>query len=174
MPETLPQRPDLSAAEIVLLRQVAGGHLNAAVSRATGIPEKEVTAAITALTAKLGTAHRHRAAALGVGWGWVREQDVPVSHPTGITLPAQQKAVLTGLVAGEEPKETATRLGLTEGTVRNYVQKILAALGARSRQQAAARALLTGIAPLSALGDGWPDTTLGAADVDTEQSAGAS
>ncbi|MFJ8477026.1 LuxR C-terminal-related transcriptional regulator [Kitasatospora sp. NPDC094011] len=157
---SLPGWPDLSEAEILLLRQVAGGHLNEAVSRATGIAIAEVGPAIKALTARLGTPHRHRAAALGSGWGWVRAEDVPVSHATGLPLPRRHQEVLTGLVGGEEPGQTAKRLGLAESTVRTYVQQILRTLGARSRQQAAAVAVLSGLVSLSALGDGWPDTRL--------------
>ncbi|GAA2255168.1 hypothetical protein GCM10010430_43710 [Kitasatospora cystarginea] len=174
MPAALPDKPDLSDAEVLLLRQVAGGHLNAAVSRATGIAEAAVGPAITALTFKLGTPHRHRAAALGVGWGWVRVEDVPVSNPTSLPLPLRQQEVLAGLVAGEEPKATAERLGLSEKTVRTYIQKILRTLGVRSRQQAAALAVLSGIVSLSILGDGWPDTTLGKADDPAAQLAGVS
>ncbi|MFG2845374.1 LuxR C-terminal-related transcriptional regulator [Kitasatospora sp. NPDC048296] len=157
---SLPSRPDLSEAEVALLRQVAGGHLNEPVSRATGIVTAEVGPAIKALTARLGTPHRHRAAALGAAWGWVRTEDVPVSHPTGLPLPRRQQEVLAGLVAGEEPGKTAKRLGLAESTVRTYIQNIHRTLGVRSRQQAAALAVLSGIVSLSALGDGWPDTRL--------------
>ncbi|MFF2041874.1 LuxR C-terminal-related transcriptional regulator [Kitasatospora sp. NPDC058170] len=162
MPVSLPERPDLSDAEVLLLRQVAGGHLNAAVSRATGIPEKSVAAAVNALMSKLGTANRHHAAALGAAWGWVRAEDVPVINPSGQQLPKGRRKVLEALVAGDEPETAAGRLGLSENTVRVYIQDVLRALGVRSRQQAAAIALLTGIVPPSALGDGWPDTGLAA------------
>ncbi|MFB7124573.1 LuxR C-terminal-related transcriptional regulator [Kitasatospora sp. NPDC056273] len=162
MPISLPDRPDLSEADVLLLRQVAGGHLIDPVSRATGLAAKEVNPAIQALTARLGTRHRHRAAALGAAWGLVRPEDVPVSHPTGLPLPAQQQRVLAGLVSGEEPAATAKRLRLSTSTVRTYTQSILRTLGVRSRQQAAALAVLAGIVPLSALGDGWPDTRLSA------------
>ncbi|MER6396068.1 helix-turn-helix transcriptional regulator [Kitasatospora sp. NPDC001603] len=162
VPESVPERPDLSTAEVLLLRQVAGGHLIAAVSRATGIPEPDVTRSVDALLDRLGTRHRHRAAALGVGWGWVGRTDVPVLNPSGKALSARPREVLTGLVAGEATEETAARLGLAEATVRSYVQTIRVTLGVRSRPQAAARGLLAGIVPMSALGEGWPDITLGA------------
>lgn len=111
---------------------------------------------------------------MGVGWGWVRTEDVPVVNPTGVPLPAQQREVLVGLVSGEEPQATAKRLGLAEGTVRTYVQKILTTFGVRSRQQAAALALLSGVVPLSALGEDWPDTAFGEAVEPVPQPAGAS
>ncbi|MFE2106812.1 LuxR C-terminal-related transcriptional regulator [Kitasatospora sp. NPDC059463] len=173
MPNSLPDKPNLTEAEVLLLRQVAGGHLHAAVSHATGIPETKVGAAVTALTAKLGTPHRHHAAALGVGWGWVRTENVPVLNPSSLPLPRRHREVLTALVAGEDPKATAKRLHLTEGTVRTYVQDILRTLGVRSRPQATARALLTGLIPLSALGDGWP-TRLGRPGGRTAQPTGTS
>ncbi|MFE2726327.1 LuxR C-terminal-related transcriptional regulator [Kitasatospora sp. NPDC059327] len=160
MPAALPERPDLSAAEVLLFRQVAGGHLNAVVSRATGISEKSVAAAVNELMSKLGTTNRHHAAALGAGWGWVRAEDVPVSGPSGRQLPEGRRKVLEALVAGEAPETAAERLGLSENTVRVYIQDILRALGVRSRPQAAALALLTGVVQLDALGSGWPDTVL--------------
>ncbi|WP_369184151.1 LuxR C-terminal-related transcriptional regulator [Streptomyces sp. Y1] len=162
MPVSLPDRPDLSEADVLLLRQVAGGHLIDPISRATGLAAKAVNPAVEALTARLGTPYRHRAAALGAAWGWVRPEDVPVSHPTGEALLPRHKQVLAGLVAGEDPRATAKRLGLAESSVRTYLQTIMRILGVRTRQQATALAVLTGIVPLSALGNGWPDTWLSA------------
>ncbi|MER7702364.1 LuxR C-terminal-related transcriptional regulator [Kitasatospora sp. NPDC097605] len=172
MPDSLPDKPNLTEAEVLLLRQVAGGHLNAAVSRATGIAEARVGDAVTALTFKLGTPHRHHAAALGAAWGWVRTEDVPVLNPSGLPLPRRHREVLAALVGGEDPKATAKRLHLTEGTVKTYLQDILRTLGVRSRPQAAARALLTGLVPLNALGDGWPNTRLGGPNDRTARPAG--
>ncbi|MGK4581745.1 helix-turn-helix transcriptional regulator [Kitasatospora sp. HPMI-4] len=175
MSAALPDKPDLSDVEVLLLRQVAGGRLISAVSRATGIKEASVNSAVTELTmSKFGTPYRHRAAALGVAWGWVREEDVPVSSPTGLPLTPSQREVLVGLVAGETPRATATRTGLAETTVRTYIQKIMTTLGVRSRQQAAARAVLDGLVLLSSLGDGWPDTVLADAKEPAPQPAGAS
>ncbi|MEU4113346.1 LuxR C-terminal-related transcriptional regulator [Kitasatospora sp. NPDC028055] len=160
MPPVLPAKPDLSDSEIQLLRQVARGDRNEVVSRVTGIDVSTVGDSVKALTFKLGTPYRHRAAALGVGWGWVRVEDVPALNPDNRPLPDQRRAVLVGLVAGDHPEAIAKRLGLTKGTVETYIQNLLRSLGVRSRQQAAARALLTGIVSLSALGKGWPDVPL--------------
>ncbi|PYC82604.1 hypothetical protein C7C46_09585 [Streptomyces tateyamensis] len=93
MQPALPAKPDLSDAEVLLLRQVARGDRNEMVSRATGIEASTVGDAVKALTFKLGTPYRHRAAALGVGWGWVRAEDVPAINPSGRRLPDQRREV---------------------------------------------------------------------------------
>ncbi|MFE4514600.1 response regulator transcription factor [Kitasatospora sp. NPDC056783] len=159
--------PNLSDADVLLLRQVACGALFGATSRATGIEEAKVGAAILALLAKVGAKSRFHASALGAGWGLVT--DVRAVNPTGKSLSAQQVEVLAGLVGGEDAAAIAQRLGLTVNTVKTYVQTILRTLGVRSREQASAAAVLTGLVSLRALSADWPDVRLG----ELQQPAGA-
>ncbi|MEV8322205.1 helix-turn-helix transcriptional regulator [Kitasatospora sp. NPDC056731] len=160
MPISLPIKPALSDADVLLLRQVAGGGLHPAIGRATGIHEGGVGAAISMLLTKIGTTKRFHAAALGASWGLVRREDTHVRNPTGKTLPPRHMEILAGLAAGEDVVATAKRLGLTANTVRTYTQTILTTLGVRSREQAAAVAVLDDLVSLRALGDSWPDMRL--------------
>jgi DNA-binding NarL/FixJ family response regulator len=62
-------------------------------------------------------------------------EDVPRDAMSGLT--ARERDVLRELARGATNKEVAERLTLTEGTVRNYVTRILNALALRSRTEAA-------------------------------------
>jgi DNA-binding NarL/FixJ family response regulator len=61
--------------------------------------------------------------------------DVPPDALTGLT--PRERDVLRELGTGSTNRRIAERLGLTEGTVRNYVTRILSQLGLTSRTQAA-------------------------------------
>ncbi|WP_316527555.1 helix-turn-helix transcriptional regulator [Kitasatospora brasiliensis] len=158
MPSPVPVKPDLSDTDVLLLQQVARGALHGATSRATGIEEPKVGAAVLALLTKVDATSRSHASALGAAWGLVT--DVHVMNPTGKPLPAQHVEILAGLVAGEDAATIAQRLRLTVNTVKTYIQMILRALGVRSREQASAAAVLADLVPLRALGAGWPDVRL--------------
>jgi DNA-binding NarL/FixJ family response regulator len=56
----------------------------------------------------------------------------------------RERDVLRELAAGASNKRIASTLGITEGTVRNYMTRILSQLGLSSRTQAAlaARSIL--------------------------------
>ncbi|WP_224274231.1 LuxR C-terminal-related transcriptional regulator [Streptomyces sp. LS1784] len=158
MPTSLPAKPDLSEADVLLLQQLACGALYGAISRATGIEEAKVGNAILTLLTKIGTKSRFHATALGAGWGLV--EDVHVMNPTGNPPLAKHVEVLAGLVGGEDAAITAERLGLTVNTVKTYTQTVLRTLGVRSREQATAAAVLGDLVPLRTLGVGWPAVTL--------------
>ncbi|MFD8750072.1 LuxR C-terminal-related transcriptional regulator [Kitasatospora sp. NPDC059577] len=158
MPTSLPAKPDLSEADVLLLQQLACGALHGTISRATGIEQVRVSAAIPTLLTKVDAKSRFHATALGAGWGLV--QDAHVMNPTGNPLSAQHVAVLAGLVGGEDAAVTAERLGLTVNTVKTYTQTVLRTLGVRSREQATAAAVLGDLVPLRALGVGWPAVKL--------------
>ncbi|MFJ7907018.1 response regulator transcription factor [Kitasatospora sp. NPDC096204] len=154
----IPAKSYLSDADVLLLQQVACGALYGAISRATGIEEAKVGAAVLALLTKVGVKSRFHASALGAGWGLVT--DVHVVNPTGKSLSARHIEVLTGLVSGEDAAAIAQQLGLTVNTVKTYIQTILRTLGVRSREQASAAAVLADLVSLRALGTGWPDVKL--------------
>jgi DNA-binding NarL/FixJ family response regulator len=61
--------------------------------------------------------------------------DVPPDALIGLT--PRERDVLRELGTGTTNRGIAERLGLTEGTVRNYVTRILSQLGLTSRTQAA-------------------------------------
>ncbi|MFF2546635.1 LuxR C-terminal-related transcriptional regulator [Kitasatospora sp. NPDC058063] len=150
--------PHLSDADVLLLQQVARGALYEVISRAIGIDEAKVGAAVRDLLAKVGAKSRFHATALGAGWGLVR--DVHVMNPTEKSLTTRHAEVLAGLVGGEDAATIAERLGLTVNTVKTYIQRILRTLGVRSREQASAAAVLGDLVSLRSLGAGWPDVKL--------------
>ncbi|MFE4394572.1 MULTISPECIES: LuxR C-terminal-related transcriptional regulator [Streptomycetaceae] len=158
MPTSRPVKPDLSEADVLLLQQLARGALYGAISRATGIERARVGTAALTLLPKIGAKSRFHATALGAGWGLV--QEVHLMNPIGNPLSAQHIAVLAGLVGGEDATVTAERLGLAVNTVKTYTQTVLRTLGARSREQASAAAVLGDLVPLRALGVGWPAVKL--------------
>jgi len=57
--------------------------------------------------------------------------------PAGVPLTAREVEVLRELATGSTNREIAQRLYLSEGTVKNYVSRILGRLGLRDRVQAA-------------------------------------
>lgn len=59
-------------------------------------------------------------------------------------LSPQERRLLEGLAAGDSNKELADRLGLTDGTIRNYLSALYGKLGVRSRTEALAWWLRTG------------------------------
>ena len=56
-------------------------------------------------------------------------------------LTGQERQVLALIAAGKTNREIATRLYLSEGTVRNYVSSILSKLNVSNRAEAAAYAI---------------------------------
>lgn len=60
-------------------------------------------------------------------------------------LSAREQEVLAGITRGLTNKEIATRLNLTEGTVKNYISVIFQKLGVTDRTQAALKARELGI-----------------------------
>ena len=59
----------------------------------------------------------------------------------GETLTERENDILQLIVAGKGNKEIAAQLKLAEGTVKNYVSRILEKLNARSRTELAVKAL---------------------------------
>ncbi len=68
-------------------------------------------------------------------------------HPAMLTqeLTEREEEVLHYIVRGLSNKEIATAMGLSENTVKTHVRKILTKLNARSRAEAAAFAVRTGL-----------------------------
>ncbi|BBG02123.1 MULTISPECIES: response regulator transcription factor [Pseudonocardia] len=62
-------------------------------------------------------------------------------------LSAREREVLAGLAAGLTNPRIASRLGLSEKTVRNLVSAVLAKLGVADRAEAADRARAAGLGP---------------------------
>jgi Response regulator containing a CheY-like receiver domain and an HTH DNA-binding domain len=60
-------------------------------------------------------------------------------------LTEREEEVLHYIVRGLSNKEIATAMGLSENTVKTHVRKILTKLNARSRAEAAAFAVRTGL-----------------------------
>lgn len=61
----------------------------------------------------------------------------PEPSPELLGLTARERSVLRLIAAGENNREIAQALFLTEGTVRNYISNILSQLNLRDRTQAA-------------------------------------
>jgi DNA-binding NarL/FixJ family response regulator len=62
---------------------------------------------------------------------------------TGLT--ARERDILNAIVRGDSNREIATKLGLSEKTVKNYVSDILSKLNVRDRTEAAVYALQMGL-----------------------------
>ncbi|MBB4196555.1 DNA-binding NarL/FixJ family response regulator [Rhodoblastus sphagnicola] len=73
----------------------------------------------------------------------VRRAPAPSSEPQdpGEALTDRENDILQLIVAGKGNKEIAANLKLAEGTVKNYVSRILEKLNARSRTELAVKAL---------------------------------
>ena len=73
----------------------------------------------------------------------VRRTSAPSSEPQdpGEALTERENDILQLIVAGKGNKEIAAQLKLAEGTVKNYVSRILEKLNARSRTELAVKAL---------------------------------
>jgi two-component system NarL family response regulator len=69
-------------------------------------------------------------------------------RPPAGDLTARERDVLRLIVEGRTNKEIGHALGLTEGTVKGYVNTMLAKLGASDRTQAAITALRRGLVRL--------------------------
>jgi DNA-binding CsgD family transcriptional regulator len=70
----------------------------------------------------------------------------PVPHTGPITvLSPRELQVLEGIVNGQRDRDIAQRLGIAEHTVKNYSYDIRQKLGAKSRTDAAVRAVRSGL-----------------------------
>ena len=69
----------------------------------------------------------------------------PRPQPLVDPLSPRELEVLHELADGRSNREIASRLYLSEGTVKNHVTNVLAKLGARDRTQAALRARSLGL-----------------------------
>lgn len=65
-----------------------------------------------------------------------------VAPTTGISLSRQQQGIVDGLLAGKVLKEIGYELGITECTVKHYLQNIRRKFAARTTAQMIARYLL--------------------------------
>lgn len=63
----------------------------------------------------------------------IREQDVREALRGRFALSQRELQVALGVRAGLANSEIASRLGLTEGTVKNYLSRVFTALGVHSR-----------------------------------------
>ena len=73
-----------------------------------------------------------------------RDDDAP-ALPAGCTLTSRQHELLTLLGEGASTSDIATKLSLSEHTVRNHIRQILRRLGANSRIAAVAVARKHGL-----------------------------
>ena len=71
--------------------------------------------------------------------------DAPRPQPLLDPLTDRELDVLRAVADGLSNRETAARLFLSEGTVKNHVTNVLAKLGVRDRTQAALRAQALGL-----------------------------
>ena len=82
---------------------------------------------------------------MAIGW---RRPELDTSCPAGNGTPAltlRQRELAVLLASGRSNRQIATELGLSPGTVANYVRRLLGALGLRSRAQVAAWAVEHGL-----------------------------
>lgn len=64
----------------------------------------------------------------------------PVSTPAAVDLTPREAEVLRRMIAGQDTRQMANQMSVTESTLRTYVKNILAKLGVHSRLQAVALA----------------------------------
>ena len=69
------------------------------------------------------------------------------THLSSVTFTKREQEVLTGVARGERSKEIGARLGITERTVRAYLNSIFAKLGVDSRASAVAVAMKNNLLP---------------------------
>jgi DNA-binding NarL/FixJ family response regulator len=74
-----------------------------------------------------------------------REDENSVVRELAGNLSSREKEILSLIAGGASNREIADELGLSEGTVKNYVSGILNALGLRDRTQAALTAIKLGL-----------------------------
>jgi DNA-binding NarL/FixJ family response regulator len=74
---------------------------------------------------------------------WLAEP-VPVTEPAPDGLTRRERDVVALLARGQTNRQIAEALVLTEGTVENYVQRILGKLGVNNRAQIAVWAVAHG------------------------------
>ena len=71
--------------------------------------------------------------------------DVPEALPPGITLSPRESEVLVLMVEALSNKQIATRLGLSETTVKTHVSALIGKLGVQDRVGAVVYALRNGL-----------------------------
>jgi DNA-binding NarL/FixJ family response regulator len=106
--------------------------------------ESEILATIRAVSRGHSPLTPHVARRLLDEFRRVRRPDRPRdddSSLTGEALTGREKEILDLIVAGKGNKEIAGDIKLAEGTVKNYVSRILEKLNARSRTELAVKAL---------------------------------
>lgn len=110
------------------------------------VPSEKLVEAIR--TTAAGQSFLQPSVAAKVVAEFTRISDTPAADPqAGLVEPLSSRELeILGLIAtGASNKEVATKLYITEGTVKNHVTNILGKLGVRDRTQAAIKAKDMGI-----------------------------
>ena len=148
------ERPDL--AILILTTFVADGVLNRALAAGVrGFIAKEdrvSTLADTIRSVAAGNTVLSPASSAIIG-GWsapatpaaAPSPDVPEALPPGVTLSPRESEVLVLMVEALSNRQIATRLHLSETTVKTHVSAIIAKLGVQDRVGAVVYALRNGL-----------------------------
>lgn len=131
----------LNEREQAILELMAAGEDDTAIAARLHISRHTVKYNMSALYAKLGV--RNRAAAIAAA---PRPTDTTATVEDGApTLTDREREVLDLLAAGRTNKEIGVHLGMSDGTVRTHVGRVIAKLNAPSRGLAVAEAIRRGL-----------------------------
>jgi len=132
-------------------RQRAGGHLRAADARAARLGARPLRHAIAAAAHRGGIAWRVRAGASEPGGGDLRDTNGDGATSTFAQwaadheLTAREQQVLRLIVRGSSNREIGDQLYIAESTASVHVSRILRKLGVRTRAEAIAQVLTSGM-----------------------------
>lgn len=138
-------RPALDATELRAVELVARGYTDAAIGRELFMATRMVKELLSQVGTKLGTRDRAGIVGAAILAGLLR---VPVRHAVPDGFSAGQFEVLVRIARGMSNAQIAAELGVSLQAVKSRVCRLLALLGACSREEAVVAGVACGALPL--------------------------